>query len=286
MIEFYKLLWPILSGGTRRRLVVAAILMGFIAILEGVGLILLMPLLQLLTSANFSATSQIITAAEDLLGRQGSSLALALGMLVFAVYVFKGFGAILVLRWAASFAMEEEAQLVKRLLRLYLGAPLQVHFELNSAEFQRTINQSLRNIFSQAFVVAFSAAGDMLGVLLVSVILVVASPGLALVGFLYFGLVLGVYQTVVHRAVKKASVHIHRDQAAVFRDVQQALASVKEVKAGAVEGHFIDRIEQRRGATCCTRTGRSRSWPCNRGTCSSSRWSARPPWYRCTRTRR
>jgi ABC-type multidrug transport system fused ATPase/permease subunit len=142
--------------------------------------------------------------------------------------------------------MEEEAQLVRRLLRLYLGAPLTVHFGLNSAEFQRTINQSLRTIFSQAFVTAFSAAGDLLGVILVGVILVVSSPGLALVGFLYFGLVLGIYMKVVNRSVRRASDHIHRDQVRVFRDVQQALGSVKEVKAGAVEQHFIDRIGESR----------------------------------------
>ncbi|MET0920491.1 MAG: ABC transporter ATP-binding protein [Acidimicrobiia bacterium] len=242
MIEFYRLLWPILGHGTRLRLVVAAVLMAFVALLEGVGLLLLMPLLQLLTSANFSATSTAIDAASELLGREGSSLAVALAVLVFVVYTVKGFAAIFVLRWAATFAMEEEAHLVEKLLRLYLGAPLMVHFELNSSEFQRTINQSLRTIFSQAFVAAFSAGGDLLGVFLIAVILVVSSPGLALVGFLYFVAVLGVYQTVVNRAVKRAASHIHRDQARIFRDVQQSLTSVKELKAGAVEQHFIDRI--------------------------------------------
>jgi ABC-type multidrug transport system fused ATPase/permease subunit len=242
VIEFTRRLWPILNTATRRRLVAASLCMAFVALLEGVGLVLLIPLLQLLTSAGFSANTTIVGRVGDALGRQGSDLAVTLAVLVLVVYVTKGFAAIAVLRWAAGFAMRQEVDLVERLLRLYLGAPLQVHFELNSSEFQRTINQSLRTIFSQAFVNAFSAAGDLLGVGVVGVVLLVSVPELTAIGVAYFAIVLFVYQRVVNRSVRAASRHVHADQAAVYREVQQALSSVKEVKAAAVELHFVERI--------------------------------------------
>jgi ABC-type multidrug transport system fused ATPase/permease subunit len=246
VIDFYRRLWPILSSKTRRRLVAAALMMTVVASLEAVALLLLVPLLQLLTSNDFSATSPAITKFGELFGRQGSALAAVLAVAALGVYVAKGFGAIAVLRWASRFAMEEEASLVTRLMRLYLGAPLEVHFDTNTAAFQRTINQSLRTIFSQAFVIAFSAAGDLLGVALIGVILLASAPGLTLVGLGYFAVVLFAYQRVVNHKIVEASQQVHRDQLRIFRDVQQALAAVKEIKAGAVEGEFIDHISRSR----------------------------------------
>jgi ABC-type multidrug transport system fused ATPase/permease subunit len=246
MIAFYRRLWPILNQHTKHRLVIASVLMAAIALLEGIGLLLMIPLLQLLTSAHFSASSTAVEAASDLFGQQGSALAARLAVLVLLVYVVKGFGAIALLRWTTRFAMAQEDELVHELLVLYLGAPLEVHFELNSAEFQRTINQSLRTIFAQAFVTAFSAAGDLLGMLFIALILVVSSPVLSLVGIVYFALVVGVYQRLVNRSIHHASETVHHGQADMFRDVQQALAAVKEIKAGAVEEPFIERIRTSR----------------------------------------
>jgi ABC-type multidrug transport system fused ATPase/permease subunit len=235
-----------LSPATRWRLAAAALAMAGITVVEGVALALLVPLLQLLTSADFSATSGMIERLADLTDRRGSALAGLLAVAVAVVYVVKGVASIVVLRWSTGFAMAEEARLAEVLTRSYLGAPLHVHFHRNSAEFQRTINQSLRSTFGQAFVAGFSSAADLLGVLVIGAVLVVSAPQLAALGIGYFALVVVVYQRVVSERLKRASRHIHDDQARVFRDVQQALSAVKEVKAGAVEETFVRSVADSR----------------------------------------
>lgn len=213
-----------------------------VALLEGLGLVLMVPLLQLLTAGDFGASTTAVDVAADVLGRTGGALAATLAALGLVVYVLKGVVAIAVLRWTTRFAMAQEDELVRRLLRIYLGVPLDVHFEMNSAEFQRTINTSLRTIFAQAFVTAFSAAGDLLGMALVAVVLFVASPSLMVVGALYLGFTVVLYQRFVNRAMHGAAQRVHSGQAEMFRDVQQTMAAVKEIKAGAVEEPFVERI--------------------------------------------
>jgi ABC-type multidrug transport system fused ATPase/permease subunit len=246
MIDFTRKLWPILTRRARVRLGIAAIGMAFVALLEGLGLLLMVPLLQLLTSPDFSATSMPIRAAERVTGSYGGHLTGTLAVAVFVLYLVKGLTALGILRWSARVVMEEEANLVGRLLRIYLGSPMSVHFTANTAEFQRTVNQAVRVLFAQAVVAAFSAFADVLSVGMVALILVASDPALSLIGAGYFGVVIVVYQRFVQRAIARASLQVHDEQADVFREVQQSLAAVREIKASAAEQHFTNIVTDSR----------------------------------------
>lgn len=246
MISFFRRLWPLLTRSTKRRLAAASLAMAFVAAIEGVGLVVLVPLLQLLT-AGMAVTEGAPRTAADLLGvDDGARLAAYLGIAAFVLYVAKSVIALAVLRWNTRNAMLEESAFVGRLMRVYLGVPMQVHLEANSATFQRTINVSVRQLFSQAFVSSFSALADVLSVAIIAVILVVTDPVMAVIGAVYFAFAIGVHQLRLRTKLAAAADQIHREQAAVFRAVQQSLGAVKEVKVRNVERHFADEVEQAR----------------------------------------
>jgi ABC-type multidrug transport system fused ATPase/permease subunit len=246
VIKFFRRLWPLLSTSTKRRLAAASLAMVLVTILEGIGLLVLVPLLQLLTS-NMELTTGATRKAGDLLGTtEGGRLAATLGIITFTVYTAKSVIAIVVLRWNTRNAMLEESHFVGRLMRIYLGVPLQVHYDANSASFQRTVNVSVRQIFSQAFVGGFSALADVLSVAIVGLILVISDPLMALIGGVYFTLAVGLYQLRLRNRLKEAADQIHHEQAAVFRAVQQSLGAVKELKIRNAENHFAAEVEDAR----------------------------------------
>ena len=243
MIEFFKRLYPLLDRATRQRLVLATVAMLFLAVLEAAALIALLPLLQILTAPNLHSNSSVVSSVSDLLGHpKPLDLAGYLAVVVFGLYVVKCVSAILIIRWTTKFALAQEANMVHRLMSVYLRAPYRAHLQRNSAEFVRTLTQSFNQIFRVAFVQVFNAVGDLFSVVFVGVILAVSNPILALITAVYFGAVSIGYQRTAHRMIARAATKIHEDTATELRTIQQALAAVKEVKVRGAEDYFAQDV--------------------------------------------
>jgi ATP-binding cassette subfamily C protein len=243
MIEFFRLVYPLLDRPTRQRLALAAAAMLFLAVLEAAALIALVPLLQILTAPNLHSTSNIVSTVSGFFGDpKPLQLAAYLGIIVFGLYVVKTVAAIVIMRWTTTFALAQEAKTVRRLMSVYLRAPYRAHLQRNSAEFVRTLTVSFQQVFRVAFVQVFNAVGDLFSVLFVGLILAVSNPTLALVTGLYFAAVSIGYQRIARRLIARAARKIHEDQATDIRTIQQSLAAVKEVKVRGAEDYFADDV--------------------------------------------
>ena len=144
MIEFARRLLPLLDAPTRRRLAVATGAMLLLAVLEGLALVALVPLLEMLSTPALHTTSSAATALGDLLGDPAPrDVAIALGAIVLTLYVVKSVAAIAILRWTTTFALREEAAMARRVMRSYLAAPYLEHLQRNTSERVRTMTNSL-----------------------------------------------------------------------------------------------------------------------------------------------
>lgn len=243
MIEFFRLLYPLLERATRKRLALATAAMLFLAVLEAGALLALVPLLQILTAPNLHSTSNVVSTVSGLFGNpKPLQLAAYLAVVVFGLYLVKSVAAIVIMRWTTTFALTQEATMVRRLMSVYLEAPYREHLQRNSAELVRTLTASFLQIFRVAFVQVFNAVGDLFSVVFVGIILAVSNPVLALVTGVYFAAVSIGYQRTVRRLIARAARKIHEDQATDFRTIQQALSAVKEVKVRGAEDYFADDV--------------------------------------------
>ena len=244
MIEFYRRLALLLDAETRRRLWVATAAMLFLAVLEGLALLALVPLLEILSAPDLESGSAAVSTVSDLLGDPApQSVAIVLGAVALSLYLVKSIAAIGILRWTTTFALREETAMSRRLMDLYLHAPYTEHLRRNSAEFVRTLTVSLAQIFRTAFVQCFNAVGDIFSVALVGAILAVFDPLLAVSAGLYFAAVGFTYQRIAHRVMGRAAHQIHEGQAVDLRTIQQPLAAVKEVKLRDAQEHFAHEVE-------------------------------------------
>ena len=247
MIKFMRLVVPLLERSARRRLVFAAIAMLCLALLEGVALLAIAPLLAILTAPNLVSNSRLVTILSDHLGHPAPShLALQLGVVTIVVYVVKDVLAILLSRWTIGFCLVQEAVMVRRLMHLYLRGPYREHLRANSAEFVRTLNQSVRLIFGSGLVSGFNAIADLFSVFFVGAILLVANPVVAVIATAYFGLVAFGYQKLVHGVLGKGARDLHVAQALDFKTVRQALSAIKEIKVRGKEDYYCDEVYARR----------------------------------------
>ena len=243
MIAFFKHLYPLLDRHTKKRLVVASSAMLFLAVLEAVAFVALIPLMQILTAPNMESNSSSVAAVSDLFGNPPpEQLAITLACITVGIYILKNVAAICVLRWATTFAMAEETKMLHRLMGTYLSAPYPEHLRRNSSEFVRTVQISLPLIFRTALVQSFNAVGDIFSVLFVGAILAASNLAIAAAAALYFGIITVGYQRLSHRAVAKAATLLHEKQALELQTTRQSLVAVKDVKVRGAEKYFADEI--------------------------------------------
>ena len=243
MLLFFWRLYPLLDRGTKRKLALATSGMLFLAVLEAMALLALVPLLEILTAPNLHSNTQFVSTVSGLVGNPAPlQLAAYLGVVVLGLYVVKSVAALVILRWTTTFALVQEANMVRRLMDAYLRAPYREHLQRNSAEFVRTLTQSSGQIFRVAFVQVFNAVGDLFSVVFVGVILAVSNPVLAIITGIYFGGVAFGYHRAARRLIARSARTIHEDQAKDYRTIQQALTAVKEVKVRGAEDFFAEDV--------------------------------------------
>lgn len=236
---FLRSIWPLLPRHARRRLLVGAAGAAVVAALDAVGVTLILPLARLITSLG----DDRLPPELDSLGRitgitSPGTLAMVLAVATVSCFVVKGVLALVLLRSTLRTSLDAEASIAARLLRGYLGAPLEFHLQHNTAELQRTIQESTRRVYQEALVTAVPALGDQLILLTVSLVLLVVAPVEALVGGIFLLVLVGFYRRLTARRAAASSDELLEQTRRSIQYVQQALATVREIQIAGREDQF------------------------------------------------
>lgn len=223
-------LWSMIDSADRRRLRVAVTGSGLLAVLDMVGVALILPL----TLAIFDSGS----SSGGFVGRVGSWLgieststtAAVLAAVVVALFVIRGVLAVVLLRHTLRIVLNAEATMAQRLLTGYLHAPLEYHVAHNSAEMQRTLGDSLRRIYQDAIATMVPAFGDAVVIVLIAVVVAVFAPLEALVGGGAMGLIMVAYRRISSIRARAMSQGIIEQQQASLQHIQQSLGAVREIQ--------------------------------------------------------
>ncbi len=243
MIKFFVSLLPILDPRAKRRLLVAMLTMAFLSIFEGIGLLLMLPLLELATSGGKSQTSATRFISR-VLGESGTHLEIVLAVSVLAVFIFKDIAAVALTRWNVSFSLKNDVAMLKRLMLGYLEAPYRFHLDRNTADMQRTLSYSVRQIFEASLIWAFGALGDIVAVAIIAVALLIANPVIAAISAAYFTGVVVIYQRLISKKMDRSAKAQHVANAASLKLMAQSLQVAKELKILHRETEMAEEVGQ------------------------------------------
>lgn len=253
--RFLRALWPTLEGPARKKIVLGAMVATVVAILDAVGITLVLPLASLMTTLDDPNLPPELQNVGGITGiHDPSALAIVLAAAIVTCFVVKGLLALAMLRSTLTSALQSEATMAGRLLHGYLNAPLEFHLHRNSADLQRTMHDATRRVYQEALVTAVPALGDQLILVVVSLLLLVIAPVEALVGATFMtGLVL-MYRRVTSRRAAASSDELVEQSRRSLQYVQQSLASVREIQLNGRADAFADELlEVRREAAAHTR---------------------------------
>jgi ABC-type multidrug transport system fused ATPase/permease subunit len=249
VIRFLRRLWPLLPPSERPRLRRTASGAVLLALLDACGVGLVLPLVQLATAEQGAVPGGAAGWVGDVTGVHDTGrLALGIAVTIVVVFVGKGLLALWLLRTNVNTALACETAMADRLVRGYLAAPLTFHLGRNSAELQRTLHESLRRVYQEGLATAVPAIGDRVILGAVGVVLVAVAPLEALVGGLWFAALLALYRRLTGARVGASSTALVEEGRQAIQQVQQALASVREVtvsgRADSVTASILDLRER------------------------------------------
>lgn len=242
MWVFSRTVWPLLERPVRRRLALAVLAAGGLAVLEALALLLVLPVLQLLSNQGAPRTGIVRLVGERLPGASDLRIAAVLGTVAFVAFVVKGLASLLYLRWNLGTLLSAEAATSSRLLRAYLRAPYTFHLGRGSADLQKTVHDSVRRIFGDALVGMVGASADVVVMAAVAVVIFAVEPITAICAGVYFVLVAIGYQQLIHRRASEAGNALIDDTGRGYLIVQQSVTAVKTVKVGHHEEHFASEL--------------------------------------------
>lgn len=223
-------LWQMLDPRDRRRLRWAITGSGLLALLDMIGVALILPLTLALFDSD-STRSGFINGVRDRLGLGSTSNAAALlAAAVLAVFISRGLLAVVLLRHTLRIVLQAEATMAQRLLVGYLHAPLGYHVHHNSSEMQRTLGDSLRRIYPEGIATMVPAFGDALVIVLVAAVVAVFAPVEALVGGTAMGVIVVAYRRISSARARATSEEMLLKQQASVQHIQQSLGAVREIQ--------------------------------------------------------
>jgi ABC-type multidrug transport system fused ATPase/permease subunit len=234
----------LLDPGARTRFAFALLGSVVVAGLEIIGLGLVLPLLELLTSSNGTATSgSSVQFLSDVLGNPSQgTLEAVLAVLVITAFALRTILTIALRWWTLGFTLQSEANLEARLLDLYLRAPYGYHLRRNSAELVRTLQSAVSEAFTRSVGPSVSVATEGAVIIGITIVLLVLQPLIALGTAVYFLLIILVYQRIINRRAHALGYEFQRLNAETFKAIQQSLGGVKEVIVRNRQPFFVDRL--------------------------------------------
>jgi ABC-type multidrug transport system fused ATPase/permease subunit len=237
----------LVDGGARRRIYLSAVGSVVLALLDMLAVLLVFPLIQLIAAPQRAPddASLGIGFGSSALFHDATFLAIA----VVALFTLKNLLAIVFLRWNLGFILSAETKLATRLFANQLQAASQTPGAVDTGSLLRTLNESLRRVFTEGLAVVLPAIADQLVIALLSLLVLVIAPLEAAVAVVTFGLAALGYRRFIYRGTSGASASLHTDQRLAYSIANESLRASREIALLQAQGHFADRYDELRHRT-------------------------------------
>ena len=245
MLHRVRSLVRVFSRPTRVRLLMASAFSVGLAVGEIVGLLSVVPLMQLL--AGFTTEdSPVLELLANIIGTDDpDSLLLFTALAMMVAFTAKGLAAIATRWWVLGVIYNEESALSRRLMRYYVKAPYNLHLERNSAELTRTMIESVSHVFMYVVIGLVGGLTESIFRLMLMCTLVIVLP-LPTLGFvIYFGLAGAIFLRVLHAKSHVYGQALSDGSLAMYRAASQTLGGIKEIQIRHTSAYFWSALETR-----------------------------------------
>ncbi|GAA5108165.1 ABC transporter ATP-binding protein [Alloalcanivorax gelatiniphagus] len=223
---------------TRRRLLISVALSALLAVLDMVGVVAMLPMMQYVTGQPLDEGA--MGTVNAVLGEPSTAvLVLSLSLIIFGAFVLKDIAAIFVRRWQLRFMAAQNIEMSTSLLEGYLTAPYWWHLRQNTGDKLWTIQGAVSMGYAGGLSAALGALTEVFTITFIFASLVVISPTVALAAAAYFGTAAFIVQRVIRPRIQAAGERSRVASQAVSKSSLQSLTAVKEIKLRRAHPAFV-----------------------------------------------
>jgi ATP-binding cassette, subfamily B, bacterial PglK len=233
-------LWGLMSRAQRRGLVLLLGAMCIGMMFEAVGVGLIVPLVAILTQADYLERVPALKGLLETLGNPSRTVVIVLAMAGLVVLYFCKTTFLALLAWRqARFAFAFQADVSQRVFAAYLHRPYTFHLQRNSAQLIRNVTIEVSAMTSYALLPAMLLIAEALVLMGLFALLLAVEP----IGALTVAGVLSVAALLFYQATRRRTAHWglarQRHEGLRIQHLQQALGGVKDVKLLGREAEFL-----------------------------------------------
>ncbi|MGQ4575818.1 ABC transporter ATP-binding protein [Dermabacteraceae bacterium P7006] len=240
MISILLKLNALLSRRVKLRIFLIAILSVMFGVMETLGIIMVLPLVDL--AAGNNNLPGFINALTSHLGVTGiRETGVLLVCLVVGIFVLKDVGTIWFNFWKARFIGHERADTQVRMMQGYMSLPWQEYRSRTTAEMVRTIHDAISKVYGSVVGGFISLIASSCTILSILVALFAAIPLQALIVVIYFVFGAAVYMRLIKPRALKVGKDIMDSSVQGYVAALDGLAGYKEITLRHTEDYFIKR---------------------------------------------
>jgi ATP-binding cassette, subfamily B, bacterial PglK len=244
-LTLVKDLWALLRARERRLVLVVLVAVLVMSLAQMVGVAAIMPFMALAADPARVNDYWVLRELQLLLPSTDIQTILGLvGLLVLLVVVGSIAAKAVAVYVSERFAEYCKFQLSRRLLQAYLAQPYDWFLQQHSAQLGKEVLAETENIVNGGVRGLIGLISEMAVALAVLTLLILAEPSVALGALLVFGGAYGVVYVVVSRRMQRAARLRYEANEARYRAVQDAFASVKDLKFADLESTVLGSFEQ------------------------------------------
>lgn len=222
----------------RRRLMVSLAGAVGLSLLDMLGVLAMLPMMQYVTGQDVSTGA--LGQVDGLLGNPSSRVLVGtLAALIVGTFVLKDIFALAFRRWQLSFMAEHQIEISTKLLEGYLTGPYAWHLTKNTSDKLWTIQGAVGAGYIGGVSAALSVITEVLTITFIFGSLMFISPTTTVAALLYFGLAALVVQRLIRPRILRASQQVLLASQAMSKASLQSLTAVKEIKLRQAHGPFV-----------------------------------------------
>ncbi|TDL32082.1 ABC transporter ATP-binding protein [Jeotgalibacillus sp. S-D1] len=216
-------------------------MMIFAALLETVGIGLIVPLVGLLTSPEIIQEHRVLYAIYETLNFQSTTsfIVFAVVMLL-SVFIIKNLY-LLIFNYAQfRVILNQQVKLSRSLFKEYLTKPYTFHLQRNTAELLRNVNDEVPKVLQGIVLSSFQLLTEFLVILCILVLLFVTAPLATLTASVLLGGSVFIFFSVFKQKISSLGKEQQIVSGNMIKWVNQGLGGSKEVKVTGKEIFFIN----------------------------------------------
>ena len=239
MISIVKKFRLILNRKQTIRIIIIAIMMVVGAILETLGVGLILPLVSVITETDFIETNQYARMVCEWLGiSSAKTFVLLMIAALIAIYIFKDIYLFLEYYVQWRFVCNNRFGTQQRLMQQYLCQTYEFYLNVKSGEIIRIINEDVTRTFYLLSLVMSFLTETVISIALVLTI-VITDPMMAGLTAVVLGSVLLIVNRILKPILKNAGIRFQKSVAKSNKWLMQSISGIKEVKVSGSEQFFL-----------------------------------------------